>query len=70
MLETKGHDDRTDVKTQAAERWVRAVNADGSYGEWRYAISRDTNEIPSLIEEHARRDFRPDDSVEAEQPPR
>jgi type III restriction enzyme len=49
ILETKGHDDLADVKTQAAERWVRAVNADGSHGEWRYAISRNMNEIPSIL---------------------
>jgi type III restriction enzyme len=49
VLETKGHDLLEDVKTQAAERWVRAVNAEGSFGEWRYAISRDMNEIPGLV---------------------
>lgn len=31
ILETKGHDELEAVKTQAAERWVRAVNAQGSY---------------------------------------
>ena len=51
VLETKGHDPLEDVKTQAAERWVRAVNADGSFGEWRYAISHAMNEVPGLIEE-------------------
>jgi type III restriction enzyme len=50
ILETKGHDPLEDVKTQAAERWVRAVNAEGSYGEWKYAISHDMNAIPGLLE--------------------
>jgi type III restriction enzyme len=50
VLETKGHDDLAEVKTQAAERWVRAVNAEGSFGEWRYAISRKMNEIPGLLD--------------------
>lgn len=53
ILETKGHDPLEEVKTQAAERWVRAVNADGSLGEWRYAISRNMNEIPALLDEFA-----------------
>jgi type III restriction enzyme len=51
VLETKGHDDLEQVKTQAAERWVRAVNAEGSFGEWRYAISHAMNEIPELLDE-------------------
>jgi type III restriction enzyme len=50
ILETKGHDDLEDVKAQAAGRWVRAVNADGSYGEWRYAVSRNMNEIPAVLD--------------------
>jgi type III restriction enzyme len=49
VLETKGHDLLEDVKTQAAERWVRAVNAEGSFGEWRYAISHNMNEIQALV---------------------
>jgi len=54
ILEAKGgRDERAEVKAQAAARWVAAVNADGRYGEWRYALSRDMNEIPQLIEEHA-----------------
>ena len=53
VLETKGHDDLAEVKAQAAERWVRAVNAEGSFGEWRYEISRAMNEIPRLLEEIA-----------------
>lgn len=33
VLETKGHDPLKDVKWQAAERWVAAVNADGRVGQ-------------------------------------
>jgi type III restriction enzyme len=50
VLETKGHDPLEDVKTQAAERWVRAVNAEGSFGEWRYAIAHDMNAIPGVLD--------------------
>ena len=53
ILETKGHDELEDVKAQAAERWVAAVNADGSYGEWRYALTHNMNEIPALLEAFA-----------------
>lgn len=54
ILETKGHDDLEHIKAQAAERWVRAVNADGRHGEWRYAVAHDVNEIPALLEDAVR----------------
>ncbi|MFO0115647.1 MAG: BPTD_3080 family restriction endonuclease [Betaproteobacteria bacterium] len=50
VLETKGYDPLEDVKRAAAERWMKAVNADGRYGIWRYAVSRDPHQIPKLIE--------------------
>jgi type III restriction enzyme len=49
VLETKGHDDLEQIKAQAAERWISAVNADGSYGEWRYLVARDMNAIPEML---------------------
>jgi type III restriction enzyme len=51
ILETKGgRDEKADVKVQAAERWVAAVNADGQHGTWRYVICRDMNVIPDVID--------------------
>jgi type III restriction enzyme len=50
VLETKGHDELEAVKAQAAQRWVRAVNADGSHGEWRYALTHNMTEVPALID--------------------
>lgn len=41
ILETKGHDPLVDVKSQAAHRRVRAVNADGTFGSWGYALVSD-----------------------------
>ena len=52
VLEAKGgRDEKADVKAQAAERWVNAVNADGKHGTWQYAIARDMNLIPAVIDE-------------------
>ena len=50
ILETKGFDEREEVKRAAAERWAAAVNADGSYGKWAYALAKKPAEVPELIE--------------------
>lgn len=50
ILETKGYDERAEVKIAASQRWVDAVNADGSFGEWHYALTYNPNEIPSIID--------------------
>ena len=49
ILETKGFDPLRDVKRQAAERWVAAVNAEGSFGRWRYGIASAIEEIESIL---------------------
>jgi type III restriction enzyme len=49
ILETKGYDPLEDVKRAAAERWVAAVNAEGSYGEWAYRIAKKTTEVSGII---------------------
>jgi type III restriction enzyme len=49
ILETKGYDPLEDVKRAAAERWVAAVNAEGSYGQWVYRIAKKPTEVPALI---------------------
>ena len=51
ILETKGFDPIMEVKTQAALRWVNAVNADGRYGQWRYAIAKKPEEVSKRVEE-------------------
>ena len=53
ILETKGHDDLAEVKVAAARRWVDAVNAEGSFGVWGYAIAYNPNDVPRLISEAA-----------------
>lgn len=51
ILETKGYDPLELVKKQAAERWVSAVNADGQYGHWAYAIARRPEDVLKRIDE-------------------
>ena len=49
ILETKGYDPLEEVKRAAAERWVAAVNADGTYGRWAFAIAKKTTEINEIV---------------------
>ena len=53
ILETKGFDPLAEVKEAAAERWVNAVNADGTYGEWRYAVARKPADVTRILESAA-----------------
>lgn len=53
ILETKGHDPLAEVKVGAARRWVAAVNAEGSYGHWDFAIAYNPNDVPKLLDEAA-----------------
>ena len=50
ILETKGYDLLEEVKRAAAERWVSAVNADGNYGKWRYAVAKKVSDVPDLLQ--------------------
>jgi type III restriction enzyme len=50
ILETKGYDELEDVKRAAAERWVNAVNAEGSFGRWAYAMARKPTEVAGKID--------------------
>ncbi len=50
ILETKGYDPLEELKRAAAERWVAAVNADGTYGYWQYAVTKKVSDIPSILE--------------------
>jgi hypothetical protein len=50
IVETKGYDELAGVKAAAAERWVAAVNADGQYGEWRYAMARKVSEVRDVLD--------------------
>ncbi len=54
ILEVKGFDPLREVKAQAAQRWIDAVNADGAFGHWSYVVTSNPNEVPLLIENLAR----------------
>ena len=49
ILETKGYDPLTEVKSQAAHRWVGAVNADGSFGSWDYAVVSEISKVREAV---------------------
>jgi hypothetical protein len=49
ILETKGFDQLEEVKRAAAERWVAAVNAEGTYGTWCYRVAKKVADIDGLI---------------------
>jgi type III restriction enzyme len=51
ILETKGYDPLAHIKAQAAQRWVAAVNADGQYGGWHYAVAYKPEEVRQRLEE-------------------
>jgi len=50
ILETKGFDPLEDIKVQAAQRWVEAVNADGQFGQWAFAIAKRPEAVPSILD--------------------
>lgn len=54
ILETKGFDELEDVKRAAADRWIRAVNAEGGFGVWDYKVAKKVSEVPQLISDAAR----------------
>lgn len=50
IVETKGYDPLEEVKREAAQRWVTAVNADGKYGVWRFALVKKISDIDQVID--------------------
>jgi type III restriction enzyme len=54
ILETKGYDETADIKTQAARRWVEAVNANGKFGTWKYSIVRKIEDVKAVLDAAAK----------------
>jgi type III restriction enzyme len=56
ILETKGQKNHeTEAKRKAAEEWIRAVNAHGGFGVWKYAIAYEPKEIRPLLSDQKRK---------------
>ena len=53
ILETKGYDPLSEVKEQAAQRWVRAVNATGSFGRWAFNIVTEIAAVHETVSREA-----------------
>ena len=49
IIEVNGYDERAEVKAQAAQQWVDAVNADRTYGRWSYAIAKKPADVKQII---------------------
>ncbi len=54
VLEVKGIDDQQNkTKRQYLDEWVTAVNTDGRFGNWGWAVSRRTSDIHDILRKHA-----------------
>lgn len=50
VLETKGQETEQDrVKRNYLDEWIRAVNAHGGFGRWRYAVAKYPGEIRDIL---------------------
>jgi type III restriction enzyme len=49
ILETKGFDPRAMAKIDAAQRWITAVNAEGSHGRWAYRFVTAPTDIAAAL---------------------
>jgi type III restriction enzyme len=51
IMEVKGRPDPMEqVKAEAARRWIRAVNVEGTFGWWGYGIVREPKEVVAVVE--------------------
>jgi len=50
VLETKGEDTEQDqVKRRYLDEWIRAVNAHGGFGAWRWAVAKEPGAIRDIL---------------------
>lgn len=53
VLETKGKDDQQNrTKREFLDEWVRAVNADGRFGKWKWAVSKNPADVKGILVGH------------------
>jgi len=54
ILEVKGMDDQQNkTKRQYLNEWINAVNSDGRFGKWGWAVSFRTSDIKDIINKHS-----------------
>jgi type III restriction enzyme len=54
ILEVKGKDDQQNkTKRDYLNEWVNAVNSDGRFGKWGWAVSFRTSDIKDIINKHS-----------------
>jgi type III restriction enzyme len=54
ILEVKGLDDQQNkTKRQYLDEWINAVNGDGRFGKWSWAVSFRTSDIKDILRKHA-----------------
>jgi hypothetical protein len=49
ILEAKGYDPLVSLKYSAVQRWIAAVNAEGSCGRWAYRMARVPTDVPEAV---------------------
>jgi len=50
VLETKGREtDEDRIKQKALDEWIRAVNAHGGFGHWKWVVARTPKEIYDIL---------------------
>jgi hypothetical protein len=45
------NDPLAEVKEQAARRWVAAVNAEGTFGRWDYALATEIGRVAGILDD-------------------
>lgn len=54
VLEVKGQDsDQNRVKREYLDLWVRAINANGGFGQWEWDVSREPGDIQDILLRHS-----------------
>lgn len=54
VLEVKGQDDpKNRTKREFLDEWVRAVNAQGGFGVWKWAVSKNPRDVEEIINSFA-----------------
>jgi type III restriction enzyme len=51
LVEIKGQIGDAMIKKAAAERWCRAVNSDGRFGKWTYALCFGAEQLRPLLDQ-------------------